>query len=676
MSAELDVARERVGWLKGELERANQAYYVSQTPVMTDAEWDELFDELSRLEAAHPELVTEDSPTQRVGALAPIGTDFAPVKHSTQMLSLAKANTLEEIRDWDTRVRKILGLNEADPIAYSCEPKYDGLSIEIVYRQGKIQVASTRGDGMVGEDVTPNVKAIKSAPGKLGAGAPELLEVRGEIYIPIADFQKLNAKLEGEGKPAFANPRNSAAGSLRQKDSSITATRPLQFVAHGLGLAEGLKAETHSQSMTIVKDLGVPVTNSTVVGSVQELADYFNDLLKRRDDMPYEMDGVVIKVNRFDLQRELGWVSRSPRWAIAWKFPPAQRRTRILRIIPSVGRTGAITPFAELEPVVLSGARVKQASLFNLDEIRRKDIREGDVALVQRGGDVIPNVVGVFPELRPPGGLPEWQMPENCPACGAKIERVEGEAVAYCTGVRCPVQLVQRVFHFGGRTALDIVGLGEKTIVQLVEAGLLADVADVFYLTREKLIALERMGAKSVDNLLAAIAGAKDRPLQRLIHGLGIRHVGAAVAGMLANAYPKLADLASATEEQLRSISGIGAVVAASIAQFFRNDATQTVLRKLTEAGVRMEDPVVATGPKPLAGKTVVITGSFATWSRDQLTTIVTGLGAKVSSSVSKKTDWVFVGADAGSKAEKAKELNRPILEEPAIVAFLRDSAT
>jgi DNA ligase (NAD+) len=386
------------------------------------------------------------------------------------------------------------------------------------------------------------------------------------------------------------------------------------------------------------------------------------------------MDGIVIKVDEFRLQEELGWVSRSPRWAIAWKFPPVQQRTRILRIMPSVGRTGAITPFAELEPVILSGARVKLASLFNLDEIRRKDIREGDIALVQRGGEVIPNVIRVFPELRPPGGLPEWHMPQQCPACGAKIERPEGEAIAYCTGARCPVQLVQRLFHFGSRGAMDIGGLGEKTVLQLTAAGLVQDAGDLFTLRLEQLLELDRMGRKSAENLLAAIERAKDRPLARLVYGLGIRHVGETVAQTLASAFPKLDDLAIATEDQLRSVPGIGPVVAKSVAMFFQNPDVRTVIEKFRLAGVRLEDHAEYAGPKPLAGKTIVLTGTFQNYSREQLKSLLTSLGAKVASSVSNKTDYVIAGADPGTKLDKAQELRRIVLDEAGLRKLLGQS--
>jgi DNA ligase (NAD+) len=672
----IDEAREKLRWLRAEVDRANEAYYIRDQPIMSDAEYDALFDELVALEARFPELVTPDSPTQRVGA--PLGeTEFRPVKHAIPMLSLSKANELGEVREWDARVRKILGLDETAVVRYLCEPKYDGLSIELVYRDGRLETGSTRGDGETGEDVTPNLRTIKTIPSRLPEGAPPLLEVRGEVIFPVPAFQALNKRLEEEGKPIFANPRNAAAGSLRQKDPQVTASRPLEFFAHGLGRIEN-GVRTQSDALALMERLGIRVSDrARVVTSIDEIAAYYESLLAERDRISYEMDGIVIKVDDIALQRELGQVSRSPRWAIAWKFPPVQKTTRILRILPSVGRTGAITPFAQLEPVILSGARVKQASLFNLDEIRRKDIREGDWALVQRGGEVIPNVVKVFPERRPPEGLPEWQMPAQCPVCGAKIERAEGEAVAYCTGIDCPAQRVQRILHFGGRGAMDIAGLGEKTIVQLTETGLVRDVADLYDPDRvnlENLLRLERMGETSAQNLLQAIEASKDRPLARLIYGLSIRHVGETVAARLAAGVESLDELASASEERLMEIDGIGPVVAKSVATFFGNEATKAVVEKLKRFGVKTTGEPKPTGPRPLAGKTFVLTGTLESLSREEAKRLLESLGAKVASSVSKKTDYVVAGADAGSKLAKAKELGRSVLDEAGLKKLIEDA--
>src|SRR5262245_58622627 len=667
---DIDSARARAEELRALLERANEAYYLSSKPIMSDEEWDALFDELANVGKEFPELVVPDSPTQRAGAKRAVA-GFPPVKHSVPMMSLGKATSASEVREWDTRVRKLVDLPEGAKLRYAVEPKYDGLSIEIVYRDGSLVIASTRGDGLVGEDVTPNVRTIASVPAKLPKGAPPLLEVRGEVYMPLESFRVLKESLEAGGEPVVASPRNVAAGSLRQKNPDVTRSRALAFLAHGIGTIEGADVSSHSGTLAMIRKLGIPTTDSLVASSLEEIDAYFDELNGKRERLPYELDGIVIKLDDHHLQDVAGWVSRSPRWAIAWKFAPVQKKTRILRIIPSVGRTGAITPFAELEPVILSGARVKQASLFNIDEIRRKDIREGDVALVQRGGEVIPNVVRVFPEERPPEGLPEWHLPEHCPFCGSAIERPEGEAVAYCTGARCPVQVVQRIFHFGGRGAMDIAGLGERTIETAFRAGLLADVADVFFLTREQVVGMERMADKSADNLLRAIEAAKDRPLARLVYGLGIRHVGETVARTLVRAFPRLDDLRAADEEKLTSVPGIGPVVAQSVAIFFRNPATDVVIEKLRKAGVRLEDPVEPQGPTPLAGKTFVLTGGFETWGREELKQLLEKLGAKVASSVSKKTDYVVAGTDAGSKLDKAKELSRPILDEAGLKKLL-----
>lgn len=670
-----DLARARAEFLRAEIERANTAYYVLDRPIMSDAEYDALLDELMAIEAKFPDLVTPDSPTQRVGARA-ISTDFRPVPHAVPMLSLGKANEEAEVREWDARVKRLLGLPETAEIRYACEPKFDGLSVELVYKDRRLEVGSTRGDGFVGEDVTPNLRTIRQIPARLPADAPPLLEVRGEVFIPIEAFQKLNRRLEEEGKPIFANPRNAAAGSLRQKDPSVTASRPLEFYAHGVARIDDPSVKSHSQAIALLARAGFPVPDRVLVTSkLDEIAAYYRDLLADRDRLPYEMDGIVIKVDDFALERELGFVSRSPRWAIAWKFPPVQKTTRILDILPSVGRTGAITPFAQLEPVILSGARVKQASLFNMDEIERKDIRIGDHALVERGGEVIPHVVQVFPERRAgrEHEIRKFEMPKDCPVCGAKVERAEGEAVYYCTGAACPAQVVQRIVHFGSRGAMDIDGLGERTVEQLVEAGLVHDVGDLYFLTKEQLLGLERMGEISAGNLLAAIERSKTRPLSRLIYALSIRHVGETVAERIAGAVPGLDDPALASEEQLREIHGIGPVVAKSVATFFSQDQTKRLIEKLRRAGVNLEGEPRPSGPRRLEGKTFVLTGTFDTWSREELTELLKAEGAKVTSSVSKKTDYVVAGADPGSKLDKAKELGRPVLDEAGLKKLLAD---
>lgn len=665
-------ARREAEALREELREHNYRYYVLDDPLVADAEYDALLDRLRAIEERHPGLVTPDSPTQTVGAET-ISTDFRPVEHAVPMLSLGKANAAEEVREWSARIRRHLGAEPDAAIALSCEPKFDGLSVELVYHEGRLVLGSTRGNGRVGEDVTLNLRTLGTVPDRI-EGAPDLLEVRGEVYIELGAFEELNRGLEEEGKPAFANPRNAAAGSLRQKDPRVTAGRPLTFCAYGVGRAQGLGAATQSATVRALEGLGLPVSDRHErVADVDGAIAYFERLLGARHDLGYEADGVVVKVDDLELQRELGEVSHSPRWAIAYKFPPVQRTTRIVRIDVSVGRTGAVTPFAELEPVLLSGATVRRATLHNEDEVRRKDIREGDVALVQRGGDVIPAVIKVFPEKRTGDERP-FSMPERCPVCGAGIERAEGEAVAYCTGAQCPAQLVQRIFNFGSRGALDIDGLGEKLATQLVEEGLVEDVGDLYGLTREDLLGLERMGERSAQNLLDALERSKERPLANVLIGLGIRFVGDTVARTLARAFGSVDGLAGATEEELTAIHGIGPVVARSVHRFFREEANREVLDKLRRAGVRLEERAEeGERARPLAGKTFVVTGTLEGCTRAEIKERLEGLGAHVAGSVSKRTDYVVAGESAGSKLDKAKKLDRTILDEAGLERLLEE---
>jgi DNA ligase (NAD+) len=672
--------------LRSLIELANEAYYLRDEPLMSDAEYDALLDELASMEARHPELATPDSPTQRVGTNL-VSTDFRPVPHVVPMMSLGKANTLGEVREWGARVRRLLAVDDRAEIRLVCEPKLDGLSVELTYENGRLVCGSTRGDGQVGEDVTPNLRTLRQIPSQLPKGAPKLVDVRGEVYFPVPAFVALNRTLEAAGDEPFANPRNAAAGSLRQKDPRVTASRPLEFCAHGLGRCELSAGETPITSQSALferlRTLGLRVSEHVAfVTTLDEVAAYYESLLAARPELPFEMDGIVIKVDDYALQRELGAVAKAPRWAVAWKFPPMQRDTKILRILVSVGRTGACTPFAELEPVVLSGARVRMATLHNEDEVRRKDIREGDHALVERAGDVIPAIVKVYPERRPPEGLPEWHMPAACPVCGAPIERVGDKAVAVCTGASCPAQLDMRIFHFGMRGAMDISGLGEKLIAQLTRTKhsdgepLVRDVGDLFDVERVNLATLgtlPRMGEKSAANLLASIEAAKSRPLARVVFGLGILHVGETVAQRLADHVESLAALASMDEESLTAIDGVGPVVAAAVVAHFRDDRVRAVLAKLERFGVTPRNTNKAAGPKPLDGKTFVLTGTLMAMTRDEAKERILSLGGKVASSVSKKTDYVVAGEEAGSKLDKAKELGRPILDEAAFVALLSE---
>lgn len=680
LPADANTARALCQRLRAELERANEAYYVQDAPLMSDAQYDARLDLLGELERRYPELATPDSPTQRVGATR-LGSDFRAVPHAVPMLSLGKANEPGEVRDWDLRVRKLLELSADAPVRLVCEPKFDGLSVELTYEGGVLVVGSTRGNGLVGEDVTANLRTLRQIPQRLPPDAPRLIDVRGEVYFPLPAFAALNERLAGDGEEPFANPRNAAAGSLRVKDPRVTGSRGLQFYAHGVGRLEGApEIASQSQLFTHLRALGFPVSERIVVATaLSEIDAYYEGLLRERAELPFEMDGIVIKVDDYGLQRQLGFVSRSPRWAVAWKFPPVQKDTRVLRISVSVGRTGACTPYAELEPVVLSGARVKMATLHNLDEVRRKDIREGDVALVERAGDVIPAVIKVYPERRPPEGLPEWRMPDACPVCGAPIEREEGEAVAYCTGSACAAQVVMKIFHFGGRGAMDIGGLGEKLIALLTTtlhedgAPLVRDVSDLFDAARVNLAtlsALPRFGEKSALNLLEQLESAKSRPLARLVYGLGIRHVGETVAQRLVSAVSSLQELAGQTEETLTAIEGVGPVVAHTVVGYFAQPTTQALVARLAALGLNLRATRVV-GPKPLLGKTFVLTGTLASLSRDAAKERLVSLGAKVASSVSKKTDYVVAGEEAGSKLEKARELGRPILDEAAFLALL-----
>ncbi len=673
-------ARELIEALEQEIERASYAYYVLDRPILSDEEWDARFDELKRLEAAFPQLATSDSPTQRVGA-EQISTDFRPFRHSVPMLSLGKASTEDEVREWDARVKRLLGLPaDSDArIDYVCEPKYDGLSIELVYRQGELKFAATRGDGLIGEDVTPNVRTLAEVPQRLATDdPPALLEVRGEVFMRVDEFADLQRRLAEAGERPLSNPRNGAAGSLRQKDPSVTASRPLRFRAHGIGATEGIAFRRHTETIERLLAFGLPVSERVrACASIDGVVAYYRETLAERDRIPYELDGIVVKVDDYALQRELGEVSRSPRWAIAYKFPPMQRVTKLLKIMDSVGRTGVITPFAVLQEVILSGARVTQASLFNEDEIERKDIRIGDYVLVQRGGDVIPNVIQSFPKRRegrePGDDVRKYVPPETCPVCESPVEKIG--VARYCTGGRwkCKAQLVGWLTHFASRLAMDMTGLGEKLACQLAETGLVRDVGDIYALTKEKLVALERMGDLSSDNLLANIERSRSRPLAALVLGLSIPHVGETVARELARQFGSLDDLAAASADDITKIRGFGQVVAGHVTEFFALPEIREVLRKLKAAGVdpREERPK---GPRPLEGKTFVVTGTLEAWSREAVKDLIESLGGKLTSGVSKKTDYVLAGADPGSKLAKAKELGRPVLNEADFKKLLAES--
>lgn len=667
---EAQAAAERIAWLSKEIERHNRLYYEQDQPEITDAEYDALFRELLNLETDFPELALPDSPTKRVGG-RPLAK-FSQVRHSLPMLSLENAFTEQDMVDFDDRVKRFQGLPASAEIAYVCEPKMDGVAVELVYREGLLAVGSTRGDGVVGEDVTENLKTIKDVPLRLETGqAPELLTVRGEVYLPLEPFRKFNQEREEAGEPPFANPRNAAAGSLRQLDSRITAKRPLSIFCYAPGELGGVEFTAQSHFLETIPKWRLPVNPLTsVVKGIDAMLAYYREMMEKREDLPYEIDGVVVKVDSFRMQRELGEKSRSPRWAIAWKFPPRQATTVVERIFHSVGRTGVITPVAFLKPVNVSGVMVSRATLHNWEELERKDIREGDSVVVERAGDVIPAVVQVRMEKRPEGAL-KPEIPAACPVCGGEVVRIPGEVAVRCVGLACPAQLLERVKHFASRRAMDIEGLGDKFIEQLLNLKLIKDVADIYRLEEEDFMQFERMGKKLAENLLNAIEASKERELSRLIFALGIRHVGEHTAKLLAGAFGSIDNLAGASAEELTSIREVGPQVAASIADFFRNEENLKVIERLKEAGVSPKVEEKRLGGR-FSGKTFVFTGALEKFTRDGAKKMVEQEGAHAAGSVSKKTDYVVAGADAGSKLEKARQLGVRVLTEEEFLELMR----
>jgi DNA ligase (NAD+) len=652
--------QERVEKLREEIRRYDYYYYVLNQPLISDAEYDKLFRELLELERQYPELVTLDSPTQRVGA--PPAEEFAPVEHAIPMLSLANCFNDEELEEWDDRVRRMLG---GEPVEYVCEPKLDGLSVELVYVDGVFTVGSTRGDGRVGEDVTRNLRTIKQVPLRLfplNGKVPRLLEARGEVYMEKEAFRRLNEERERAGEPLFANPRNAAAGSLRQLDPNVTASRPLKIFFYAMGRAEGIEIRSQVELLTTFPKLGLPVNPLwKLCKTLDEVKAFYRELLAMRHELPYEADGMVVKVNDFAQREILGEVSRAPRWAIAYKFPAEEATTRVLDIVVQVGRTGALTPVANLKPVEVSGATVSRATLHNADEIRRKDIRIGDWVIVRRAGEVIPEVVKSIPERRT-GAEKEFKMPERCPACGGPVVRPPGEVAYRCENLSCPARIKESIRHFASRRAMDIEGLGEKLVDQLVETGLVRKLSDIYRLKKEDLVNLERMGEKSAQNLLEQIERSKNAGLARLIFALGIRYVGEHLAQVLAQHFPSLEALSNATYEELIQIPEIGPRIAQSIVDFFRNEENRKLIQELKELGVKTE----AEKPKegPLSGKTFVFTGTLSAFPREEARRLVESLGGRVASSVSRKVDYVVVGADPGEKLRKAQELGITILTE------------
>jgi len=659
--------RDRIEALRAELAEHNYRYYVLDDPAIPDAEYDRLLRQLESLEQAHPEYDDPDSPTRRIGARADQG--FAEIEHEVPMLSLANAFGEDEVSEFDRRVRQTLDLEQA---RYHAEPKLDGLAVSLRYERARLVRAATRGDGYIGEDVTANVRTIRAVPLKLRSrDAPDVLEVRGEVYMPKAGFAALNKRLERAGRKTFVNPRNAAAGSLRQLDPKITAERPLRFFAYSAIAEAGLDDSQHA-ILAQLEHWGFPV--SKLVRRVEGLAgllDYYRTVDQQRAGLDFGIDGVVYKVDDLDQQRELGFVSRSPRWALAHKFPAEEEITRLERIDVQVGRTGKLTPVARLRPVFVGGVTVTNATLHNLDEIRRKDVRPGDWVIVRRAGDVIPEVVRAIPEKRT-GALAEWQLPETCPVCGSHVEQVEGQADARCSGgLVCPAQRKRALEHFASRNAMNIDGLGSKIIDQLVEQDLVQDPADLYQLDATTLAGLERMGEKSAANLVAAIDRSRDVELGRLLFALGIREVGEVGARELARRFGSLEALIEADRATLETVRDVGPVVAGHVREFFDEPRNLEVIRRLLDRGVRprTEQPTGEPGERPLAGRTYVLTGSLEGLTRSEAKARLEALGARVTGSVSKNTTAVIAGADPGSKLDRAEALGIEVLDE----AGLRD---
>ena len=668
----LSALQKRARELRARIEEANYRYHVLDDPQISDEDYDALLRELLDLELAHPELQTPDSPTMRVGG-AP-STGFPPFVHTRPMLSLANAFDEDELFAFDARVKR-LGAVEGD-VAYTCELKIDGLAVSLRYDEGRFVAGGTRGDGNTGEDVTANLRTIKSIPLTLRSDSmptPRHVDVRGEVYMRKSDFERLNAEREARGEQHFANPRNAAAGGIRQLDPKMTAERKLSFYAYAVGeIDTGKPPRSQHELLAFLKKLGFRVNEHTrAVPSIREVVEFCASWEDKRDALDYEIDGVVIKVDDLALQAKLGSVGKDPRWAVAYKFRAREARTKLLDIVVSVGRTGVLNPNAVLEPVRIGGTTVSNATLHNEDYIRSNDIRIGDVVTVIRAGDVIPRVVGPVLELRK-GKLREYSLPKRCPVCGADVDHPEGEPMARCTNASCPAQLVERVRHFCSRGAMDIEGIGDQLAASLVDSGLVRDVSDIYHLDLERLLTLPRLAEKSASNVLAAIEGSKKRGLARLLSGLGIRFVGSQNAAILAGDFGSIDALASATEEELLASEGIGVEIASSVVLFFAQEPNRAMIARLKAAGVDTTAPKRARQPAgALAGKTFVLTGTLPSMTRDEATELIVSAGGKVTGSVSKKTDYVVAGDEAGSKLAKAESLGIPILDEDTLRALL-----
>ncbi len=671
--ADINKGKQRIDELREVINYHNYRYYVLDSPEISDAEYDELMKELRQLESEHPELVTPDSPTQRIGA--PPVEAFGVVEHPQPLLSLANAFSYEELAAWHKRVSNLLGGRQFDLV---CEPKIDGLAVALTYVDGLLVTGATRGDGYRGEDITQNLRTIRSIPLSVPREAPPRFEVRGEVYLPKAGFKKLNEERAKEELPLFANPRNAAAGSVRQLDSSITARRPLDIFIYGLGWAEGKAVpDTHWEIMQYLKSLGFKINpNIALRHSLDKVEKYHQSWVESREKFPYEADGIVVKVNSIALQQELGTVAHEPRWAIAYKFPAIQGTTKLIDIGINVGRTGSLNPYAILEPVRVGGVVISSAALHNEEDIHRKDIRIGDWVVVQRAGEVIPEIVEPIVSRRT-GKEKIFSMPTRCPVCGSEVIKPEGEAMHRCTNAACPSQALERIKHFVSRGAMDIDGVGEKLCHALFEAGLVKDAADLYYLTRELLLSLERMADKSASNVLNSIEKSKDRPLARVIFALGILHVGDQYAELLAEQFQSISQLAKASKKKLSAIHSIGPKIAESIVTFFRQEGNKQIIKKLRKAKVKLKrEKVKEAKPEelPLAGLEFVLTGKLKSFSRSEAEAKIKALGSKAGSDVTRKTSYVVVGADPGSKLAKAEKLGTKTLSEAEFLELLNQA--
>jgi DNA ligase (NAD+) len=665
-----DKVKQTIAELRKTINHHNYRYYVLDSPEISDAEYDELIRELKQLEAEHPQLVTPDSPTQRIGA--PPVEAFGVVGHPQPLLSLANAFSYEELAAWHKRASNLLGGHQLDLV---CEPKIDGLAVALTYVDGLLVTGATRGDGYRGENITQNLKTVRSIPLSVPRDAPPRFEVRGEVYLPKAGFKKLNEERAKEELPLFANPRNAAAGSVRQFDSGITARRPLDIFVYGLGWAEGKAVpDTHWEIMQWLKSLGFKTNPSiALVRSLAEVEEYYQGWAQRREMSPYDADGIVAKINSIALQQELGTVAHEPRWAIAYKFPAVQGMTRLIKIGINVGRTGSLNPYAVLEPVRVGGVTISSAALHNEEDIHRKDIRIGDWVVVQRAGEVIPEIVEPIVSRRT-GKEKVFHMPGHCPVCGSEVIKPEGEAMHRCTNAACPSQALERIKHFVSRGAMDMDGVGEKLCQALFEAGLIKDAADLYYLTKEHLLGLERMADKSASNVLNSIEKSKNRSLARVIFALGITHVGDQYAELLANHFASIDALAKASEEDLSTIPSIGPKIAEGVVTFFRQEGNKQIVEKLSRAGVRLERENVGeelVSSLPLAGLEFVLTGKLESLSRSEAEARIKALGGKASSDVTTKTSYLVVGADPGSKLAKAEKLGTKTLTEAEFLELL-----